>query len=47
MLLYIPVMQAEKLNNNAEPNHVKNAKSLVHPYELTLRDILDDAMASA
>lgn len=36
-----------KLNNNTEPNHVKNAKSLVHRYELTLRDILDDAMASA
>lgn len=35
-----------KLNNNAELAHVKKAKSLVHRYELTLRDILDDVMAS-
>ena len=35
-----------KLNNNAEQGHVKKAKSLVHRYELTLRDILNDVMAS-
>lgn len=36
-----------KLNSNAELVHVKKAKSLVQRYELTLRDILDDVMASA
>lgn len=35
-----------KLNDNAEPAHVKKAKSLVQRYELTLRDILDEAMSS-
>lgn len=35
-----------KLNNNAEPVHVKKAKSLIQRYELTLRGILDDVMAS-
>lgn len=35
------------ISNNAEPVHVKKAKSLTHRYELTLRVILDDAMASA
>jgi len=33
-----------KLNNNAEPVHVKKAKSFVQCRELTLRDILDDVM---
>ena len=35
-----------KLNNNVELAHVKKAKSLVHRYELTLRDILDGVMAN-
>lgn len=35
-----------KLNNNAESVHVKKAKSLVHRYELTLRDILHGVMAN-
>lgn len=35
------------ISNNAEPVHVKKAKSLTHRYELTLRAILDDAMTSA
>lgn len=34
------------LNSNAEPVHVKKAKSLVHRFELTLREILVDVMAS-
>lgn len=34
------------LNSNAEPVHVKKAKSLDHRYELTLREILVDVMAS-
>jgi hypothetical protein len=34
-----------KLNNNAEPVHVKKAKTLVERYELTLREILVDVMA--
>ena len=37
----------EQLNNNAEPVHVKKARSLVHRYEITLREILDDVMASS
>lgn len=36
-----------RLNDNVEPPHVKRAKSLVHRYELTLRDLLDTAMAEA
>lgn len=35
-----------RLNNNAEPVHVKKAKSLEHRYQLTLREILDEVMAS-
>jgi hypothetical protein len=35
-----------KLRENTEPTHVKKAKSLVHRYELTLREILDDVMAT-
>ena len=35
------------LSSNVEPVHVKKAKSLTHRYELTLRVILDDAMANA
>ena len=35
-----------RLNSNAEPVHVKKAKSLVHRYELTLRGILESVMAS-
>lgn len=34
-----------KLSQNSEPRHVKRAKSLVHQYELTLRDLLDQLMA--
>lgn len=34
------------LNSNAEPVHVKKAKSLVHRFELTLREILVDVMTS-
>lgn len=34
-----------RLQSRAEPPHVKKAKSLVHRYELTLRDILDTLMA--
>jgi len=34
-----------KLKVNLEPPHVKRAKSLVHRYELTLREILDSVMA--
>lgn len=36
-----------KLDNNAEPVHVKKAKSLVHRFELTLREILADVMTNA
>src|ERR1019366_5532334 len=36
-----------RLKKNAEPPHVRRAKSLVHHYELTLREILDDVMAGA
>lgn len=36
-----------RLNENVEPPHVRKAKSLVHEYERTLRDILDAAMAVA
>ncbi len=36
-----------KLRENAEPPAVRKAKSLVHRYELTLREILDDVMAEA
>lgn len=36
-----------KLKSNAEPPAVKKAKSLVHRYELTLREILDAVMADA
>lgn len=35
-----------RLKGNSELTHVKNAKSLVHRYEITLRQILDSAMAS-
>lgn len=35
-----------RLNNNAESAHVKKGKSLVQCRELTLRDILDEMMAS-
>ena len=35
-----------RVQANAEPPHVKRAKSLVHRYELTLREILDDVMAA-
>lgn len=35
----------DRLRAKAEPPHVKRAKSLVHRYELTLRDILDAVMA--
>lgn len=34
------------VSSNAEPVHVKKAKSLVHRFELTLREILVDVMAS-
>ncbi|MEN3230214.1 hypothetical protein PUR21_21660 [Methylorubrum rhodesianum] len=34
-----------RLKEKAEPPHLKRAKSLVHRYELILRDILDAAMA--
>lgn len=34
-----------RLQANAEPPHVKRAKSMVHRYELTLREILDAVMA--
>lgn len=34
-----------RLREKAEPAHVKRAKTLVHRYELTLREILDAAMA--
>lgn len=34
-----------RLQRNAEPPHIKRAKSLVHRYELTMREILDAAMA--
>jgi hypothetical protein len=34
-----------RLQGRAEPAHVRKAKSLVHRYELTLRDILDAVMA--
>lgn len=34
-----------RLKDNVEPPHVKRAKSLVHRYELTLREILDAVMA--
>lgn len=36
-----------RLKENIEPPHVKRAKSLVHRYELTLREILDSVMAEA
>ncbi|HEY0027367.1 MAG TPA: hypothetical protein VGC35_05815 [Allosphingosinicella sp.] len=35
-----------RLQRNAEPPHVKRAKSLVHQYERVLRDIIDAAMAA-
>ncbi|WFU49107.1 hypothetical protein [Sinorhizobium terangae] len=35
----------DRLKAKSEPAHVKRAKSLVHRYELTLRDILDAVMA--
>lgn len=34
-----------RLRKNAEPSHLKRAKSLVHRYEVTLREVLDDVMA--
>lgn len=37
----------ERLKEKAEPTHLRRAKSLVHRYELTLRDILDAEMAKA
>ncbi|KTS10224.1 hypothetical protein SB2_06630 [Methylobacterium radiotolerans] len=37
----------DKLRTKAEPRHVKQAKSLVHRYELMLREILDAMMAEA
>ncbi|MGV7120300.1 hypothetical protein ACVENA_06070 [Sphingopyxis sp. 550A] len=36
-----------RLAGNREERHVKKAKSLVHSYELVLRDIIDGAMADA
>lgn len=36
-----------RLKGNAEPAHVRSARSLNHRYEATLRDILDAAMADA
>lgn len=36
-----------RLKDNVEPPHVKRAKSLVHRYELTLREILDAVMSEA
>ena len=36
-----------RLKHHAEPSAVRQAKSLVHRYELTLRDIVNDAMAEA
>ncbi|MDP3609140.1 MAG: hypothetical protein Q8R74_08710 [Methylophilus sp.] len=36
-----------RLNSNAEPVHVKKAKSLDQRYELTLREILVDVMTNA
>lgn len=36
-----------RLQRNVEPPHVKKAKSLVHRYELTMREIIDAAMADA
>ena len=35
-----------KLNDNAEPVHVKKAKSLIHRFELTLREVLVEVMAN-
>ena len=35
-----------RLQSNAEPPHVKRAKSLVHRYERVLREIIDAAMAA-
>jgi hypothetical protein len=35
-----------RLQRNAEPPHVKRAKSLVHRYERVLREIIDAAMAA-
>ncbi len=36
-----------RLQEKTEPAHVKRAKTLVHRYELTLREILDAVMADA
>jgi hypothetical protein len=36
-----------RLQANAAPPHVKTAKTLVHRYELTLREVLDAVMAEA
>lgn len=36
-----------RLSQKAESAHVKKAKSLVHRYELTLREVLDAVMANA
>jgi hypothetical protein len=35
----------QRLRGNAEPPHVRRAKSLVHRYELVLREVVDAAMA--
>lgn len=36
----------ERLNENAEPRPARKGKSLIHRYELTLRDILNEAMSA-
>lgn len=36
-----------QVNSNKAQKHVEKARSIVHRYELTLRDILDEQMASA
>ncbi|MBB4000843.1 hypothetical protein [Aureimonas pseudogalii] len=36
-----------RLKEKIEPAHVKRAKTMVHRYELTLREILDQVMADA
>jgi hypothetical protein len=36
-----------RLKQNAEPTHVRQAKSLVHRYEVTLRSIVDGLMAQS
>ena len=37
----------DQLRANAEPQHVRKAKSLIHQYELALRDAIHDVMTAA